>query len=172
MRIGTREELIAMRERSAAEQGRRVEQQLDASDCALSWWADNAIMYAVNTALAALDKGASYGVDFPVARKWVLCYGDDIVSEREISSKFYGGKRSWVLSAAWAGRFGRRFIPSKPSRVQKSLGLKERAIIVEASRELEAACAGIGCPVHYFAVPMENGGRVLGFEDVLDKEVK
>lgn len=135
---------------------------LDVSDCALSSWASDSIISSMHIAEEALKLGAEYGIDGPACIRRVLCRGDVVVSTREIPSKFYNGKPSWLLSDPIDGR---RFVPTRSyrtgnSRVQDELGLTERDALFVAQRKLGSACAGLGLPVVYFAEPVKDSAPV------------
>lgn len=126
---------------------RRVEEQLDLEDCALSSWADGQMQRYHSLAIALLENGKVLGTNGPAAEKLILW---DTKANEEVDAQTirtqYG--TCWLLDDDPAGKFGRRFIPiGKRSRVQKQLGLEERHSLRPCSRWLRATCAGVGMPV-------------------------
>lgn len=140
---------------SAARNARRMAEQLDVEDCALSSWADSQMQHYHSIAITLLENGKTIGIDGPAAEKTTLWDTDrDVeVDAKQIRTQ-YGS--TWLLGDVAARTHGRRFIPIDGShcgdghgrsRVQKRLYLVQRSVMTPCSRWLRASCAGIGMPV-------------------------
>ena len=131
----------------AKENIRRIEQQLDPMDCALSTWSDNTMVHFNSFAIEALKLGAEHGIDGPAGHFWRLMDGD-----REVTAKLVEGRYGliWILAETEQLKFGRNVIPhGANSRIQKQLGLREVQVVKPASRTVKASCSGLGSPVWF-----------------------
>lgn len=140
---------IEKHEREMAESKERNIRRLDynVEEVALSSWADANMRSFHEEAIKALRLGAEHGIDGPAGYFPRLLEGERVVDARIIQGQ-YG--RSWLLSAAEAARFGRKFVPmGENSRVQKKLGISEAMVVAPASRTMDSHCASIGCPVTF-----------------------
>lgn len=137
-------------------QQRRIEEQVDLSDCALSNWAGSEMNRFNHMAIRLLKNGIeACGEEKPYDHFLTLVDSNDNVISTKLCSKEFYGKTSyfWSLSPEMAEKFGRAFIPSsKRSRIQKDLGLKETKILCEAKPYAATSCAGIGMPVSFRSV--------------------
>lgn len=118
---------------------------LDLMDGATSSWASSQMVTFHEKAIAALEFGASQGIDGPATTVTKLTR-DGTPVEAKLVQGTWG--TSWRLGDEEAERCGRRFIPTgSRSRIQKSLGLSEKDVVVPAGLWFETSCACVGAPV-------------------------
>lgn len=135
---------------------RRIDEQTDLMDCALSSWGDSTMQRFHNVAISLLESGIEEtGKEIPYSKFLTLVDTDNnVVATKLGHNEFYGKSSSyWILNDEMETKYGRKFIPSSSrSRIQKKLGLQEVRIMKEAKSYLSSSCAGRGCPVSFRAV--------------------
>lgn len=102
-------------------------------DVGLSVWADSAIIHFHEFAIDALELGAQNGMNGPAMMATRLMEGDRVVAAEMVQSEF---GPAWKLSADEAAKFGRKFVPTGKSRIQKQLGLAETKMVWPAQRQV------------------------------------
>lgn len=138
---------------------RRLEEQIDPMDCALSSWAGDSMQRFHCYAIELLEQGLEqFGEEIPCTKILTLVdSGDNVVSEKTSRAVFnYQETFSWRLSEEMTKKYGRGFIPKgSRSRIQKQLGLTEKRIMKRVKPYLAAKCAFVGAGVSFHTIPLD-----------------
>lgn len=134
---------------SKANLARRLDEQMDVSDCALSNWSDQSNRSYHELAIELLKSGLEItGEEIPYDSKWVLVDAEDkVVSLKTIRTRF--DSVVWVIEdEALIESIGRKYIPfeyeGSRSRVQKKHGLKQTRMDLPVKPYFVAHCGFVG----------------------------